>query len=103
MTYEYEIRFKLLFIFLLSSLTPAFATTFYISNSGNDLSSGIRMSEAWKSLVKLQEAANAGTIKAGDEVLFRRGDVFTGTLKWTTIWGQHCATGTVSQPIRFGA
>lgn len=103
MAYKYFKRICLIIFFISGYFAPVYATTYYISNSGNDVSSGVSMNAAWKSLVKLQEAANAGIIKTGDEILFKRGDVFTGTLKWTTIWGQNCATGTVSQPIRFAA
>lgn len=77
------------------------ATNFYVSNAGNNSNSGTFTTMSWQTLSKVQEAANANQIKAGDSILFKRGDVFTGTLKWTILYGQHCATGTATLPITF--
>lgn len=77
------------------------AANYFVSNSGDDNNSGTTTDAAWKTLVKVQIAGNSGIIKAGDCILFKKGETFTGILKWTTIWGQHCASGTALQPITF--
>lgn len=50
--------------------------TYYFSADGNDNSSGLSPSAAWKSMGKL----NAFTFREGDSIRFRRGDTFAGTL-----------------------
>lgn len=52
------------------------ARNFYFSMEGSDTNSGIKPSKAWKSMSKL----NSLKLNAGDSVLFRRGDVFTGEI-----------------------
>jgi len=53
------------------------ATTYYVSNSGNDTYSGLSTALPWKTLDKV----NATTFKAGDQILFKKGDIFYGSLK----------------------
>jgi hypothetical protein len=88
-------------ILLLFSMQDLKATAYYVSNGGNDENNGTSPTASWRTLEKVQAAANKGLLIAGDSILFKRGDVFTGTLKWATIWGQNCATGTPSKPITF--
>jgi parallel beta-helix repeat protein len=70
----------------------SFGATYYISNLGNDLNSGLSISLPWKTLGKV----NASTFAPGDQILFNRGDTFYGSL---TI-GQ---SGTSSSRIVYGA
>ena len=49
-------------------------TTYYVANSGNDGNDGLTPSTAWKTLDKVSSAE----LKAGDGVLFKRGDLFRG-------------------------
>ncbi|MBQ9069904.1 MAG: hypothetical protein IJY23_00975 [Clostridia bacterium] len=50
--------------------------TYYVSSDGDDNNDGLSPKSAWKSLVK---ASNA-ELREGDGVLFRRGDLFRGTV-----------------------
>lgn len=53
------------------------ATTYYLDATlGNDLATGVSPSQAWKSLEKL----NSISLKAGDKVLLKKGEVFLGEL-----------------------
>lgn len=72
----------------------AHATNFYVSSSGNDLNNGTSASTPWRTLAKLNASFSA--INAGDSVLFKRGEVFYGSL----IVGK---SGTVSARIIFSA
>ncbi len=70
----------------------SFAATYYVSNAGDDANSGLTEELAWKTLTKV----NAATFSAGDQILFKRGDTFYGTL---TIH----QSGTSGNPITYGA
>ncbi len=50
------------------------ATNYYVSSSGNDANSGTSESSPWKTLNKV----NSFTPKPGDQILFKRGDEWTG-------------------------
>ncbi|MBE6588768.1 MAG: hypothetical protein E7643_01190 [Ruminococcaceae bacterium] len=52
-------------------------TTYYVSASGNDENDGKSPASAWKTPARVSEAS----LRAGDGVLFCRGDVFRGQLK----------------------
>ncbi|MCH7411688.1 Ig-like domain-containing protein, partial [Belliella sp. DSM 111904] len=74
----------LLFLFIfLNGNTPIKAATFYISSSsGNDNETAARAqneNSPWKSIDKLNSIMNS--LSPGDKVLFKRGDVFYGTIK----------------------
>lgn len=51
-------------------------TIYYVSNSGNDKNDGLTPETAWKTLEKVSEAE----LLSGDGVLFRRGDLFRGSI-----------------------
>jgi hypothetical protein len=68
------------------------ATTYYVSNSGNDSNPGTSDSLSWKTLSKV----NKFFLRRGDQVLFKRGDSWQGTL----IPGTSGASGI---PIVYGA
>src|SRR5690348_9223605 len=53
-------------------------STYYVSPSGNDGSSGTSSSSAWKTVAKV----NAVSLRAGDQVLFQGGASFSGGLKF---------------------
>lgn len=74
-----------------SSLTT-YSTTYYISNSGNDLNSGLSPYTAWRTL----DRVNSITPLPGDKILFNRGDKWVGTIKINT-------SGTEDNPITFGS
>jgi hypothetical protein len=54
------------------------ATTYYVSSSGNDANSGTSEDSPWRSLEKVNKFFK---FNPGDQVLFRRGDEWVGTLK----------------------
>ncbi|MFT3681435.1 MAG: right-handed parallel beta-helix repeat-containing protein [Ferruginibacter sp.] len=64
-------------VILLSS-AQVHATNYYISAAGNDNADGTSPVSAWKSIDKLNHSFYR--IEAGDSILFRRGDVFYGSI-----------------------
>ena len=78
---------------LLFLLSTGFAqTTYYVADTGNDANDGRSIATPFRSLNRV----NAIDLKAGDAVLFRRGDAFRGRLEIRQ-------SGTVEKPIRFDA
>ena len=73
------------------SLTRA-QTTYYVASAGSDANDGRSVDKPFKSLTKV----NTLSLRAGDAVLFRRGDTFPGTLRIRQ-------SGTSEKPIRFDA
>ena len=69
-------------------------SVYYVSNSGNDASSGRSPETAWRTIDKVN--ASMGSIEPGESILFRRGDTFYGTINITK-------SGTSGNPITFGA
>ncbi len=80
---------NLLFSMILSAGFPAmaFATNYYISNTGSDNNSGRLQQQPWQSLKKLNEIA--GTLAPGDSVFFKRGGVYHGSITLTRSGVQH--------------
>ncbi|MBR8536161.1 T9SS type A sorting domain-containing protein [Carboxylicivirga sediminis] len=74
----------LFFLFVLMITPGLLATNYYISADGNDNNDGLTESTPWQTLSKVSEASandkNGGFIQAGDQILFRAGDVFEGQL-----------------------
>lgn len=78
-------------IALLILLTlPSFATTYYVSPSGNDNNSGTSEALAWKTLDKV----NAFTFAAGDSIALEGGVIFNGGIINASL-----ANGLPGQPI----
>ncbi|WP_310587739.1 PA14 domain-containing protein [Fibrella rubiginis] len=63
-------------LLLVSSVATQAQTTYYVANSGNDGNGGRSADNPFQSLNKV----NSLTLQPGDQVLFRRGDTFRGTL-----------------------
>ncbi len=82
----------LLSILIAHSSMVSFAATYYVSNAGDDANSGLNEELAWETLTKV----NSATFSAGDQILFKRGDTFYGSL----IISQ---SGSSGNPITFGA
>ena len=61
---------------LQASATPQPASTYYVDPAGNDTNNGSSEATPWKSIAKV----NATTFKPGDQILFKRGGTWTGTL-----------------------
>ncbi|RNI30966.1 hypothetical protein EFY79_21145, partial [Hanamia caeni] len=68
------------------------AKTFYVSNGGNDLNSGVDPTTPWQTLSKV----NSFTFNPGDQISFKRGDAFYGRITINQ-------SGTSGNPITFGA
>jgi hypothetical protein len=81
----------LLLTVLFASLKSG-AVNYYVSAAGSDAANGTSLTTPWQSITKI----NASTFRPGDNVLFRRGDTFYGTL----VVNQ---SGAVGNPIVFGA
>jgi hypothetical protein len=79
-------------LFLVLSFT-ANARTYYISNSGNDSNSGTDASSPWQTLNKVNSFRN---FAPGDNILFRRGDTFYGSIIVSN-------SGSSGNPITYGA
>ncbi len=88
------IKFLKSFSFILCVLfaTNSFATTYYVSPSGNDSNSGTSPSEAWRTLDKVSSFSP----KPGAQILFQKGGKWVGTI-------QVNASGTSGNPIIYGA
>ena len=65
---------KLFFIILLLPFY-SFANTYYVSQNGNNDSSGLSINKAWQTLSKVQS-----TVASGDSVLFAKGSKFADSL-----------------------
>jgi len=72
----------------------AFSTNYYISNTGNDSSTGLSPSLAWQTINKLNTEFRK--ILPGDTIFFKRGETFYGSIKVTT-------SGTADSSIVFTA
>jgi uncharacterized repeat protein (TIGR02059 family) len=86
---------KTTFFVILLAISPlAAATDYYIKNSGNDLNSGTSDEAAWATIDKVNSIFSV--LKPGDRILFKRGNIFYGTIKITK-------SGASGSPITFGA
>jgi len=84
---------KLILILFLLYCISGKAAIYYVSSSdGSDSDSGLTDALAWASLTKV----NATTFTAGDQILFKRGDSWYGTLTVKQ-------SGVSGNPITFGA
>ncbi len=74
--------------FALAVASPLYATSYYISPSGNDSNSGTSPSEPWQTIIKV----NSTTFSPGDRILFQAGGTWSGQL-----WPQ--GSGADGKPI----
>lgn len=65
------------------------ARNYYFSTSGNNKNEGTTPREAFKSLSKLEDIS----LKPGDKILLKKGDVFEGTIELVNV------SGTIRKPI----
>lgn len=69
-----------IFIILFSVIIQyTFATTYYVSNAGNDANNGTSSATSWKTLGYVRSHL-VGAISPGDSILLKRGDIWKETL-----------------------
>ncbi|HEY5391909.1 MAG TPA: hypothetical protein VIJ57_07335, partial [Hanamia sp.] len=83
---------KLLIILSFLLYKNSFATTYYFSATGDDNNAGTSASSPFQTLAK----ANSLFLYPGDQILFKRGDVFYGLLS-------NRSSGSIGHPIIYGA
>ena len=85
---------KILIVSIILSLASnnLFATTYYVSNSGNDTVSGLSPTAPWLTINKV----NASTFLPGDSILFNRNNTWNERLQVPT-------AGVIDSNILFGA
>ncbi len=88
----------LLLVCLLSSHAAPAAVYYVDAAGGNDANTGVSAASAWKTL----DRVNAGKFKSGDEVLFKRGQVFYGSLRPSASGVSYAAYGTGDKPVISG-
>ena len=87
------VRHVLTWLLAVSSLSTVKAQkVYYVSASGSDANTGLSEQAPFQSLTRL----NALSLQAGDQILFRRGDVFAGSLSIRY-------SGSASSPITLDA
>ena len=87
-------RFTCLFAIGLVLFTfPGNATTYYVSSTGNDANPGTSEDLPWQSLTRVN---NFFKLYPGDQILFKRGDAWSGTVTVR-------ASGTAGSPITYGS
>src|SRR5690554_6465772 len=81
----YDLKGLILFL-CLALIIPAKATTYYFSSSSGDDNRSSQDAQnpatPWKSLDKLNSIFSS--LQPGDSILFKSGDVFTGSIVVTT-------------------
>lgn len=87
---------KLITIFFASLAITLNATNYYVKNGGNDGAAGTSDATAWANISKVNSEWLAGTFAPGDSILFRRGDLWHGTITVSE-------SGTSGSPIVIGA
>jgi hypothetical protein len=91
---NFENRAKKIFLSLMLVCISfwGWTATYYVSSTGNDSNTGLTTTLAWQNLSKV----NAMTFVAGDQILFRRGDTFYGSINIKN-------AGNAGSPITVGA
>ncbi len=91
--YNHFVIFFLIIGFTLITF-PGNAVTYFVSSTmGNDANSGTSENSPWQSITKVN---NYFKLYPGDQILFKKGDEWTGTLKVNI-------SGTTDKPIVFGS
>ena len=70
--------FTVFCILIITLGLKANGTDYYLSPAGNDSASGTSPEKAWKSIGKV----NATIFRPGDNILFKAGETFAGSLKF---------------------
>jgi parallel beta-helix repeat protein len=92
-----RLSYGLLALWLFSSLN-VYAQSYYLSSStGDDAKDGKTEATAWKTLTRYHQAMKSKVFKTGDDIYFKRGDVFGGQMYTTLLPG-----GTAQDPFIIG-
>jgi uncharacterized repeat protein (TIGR02059 family) len=83
-----------LFLIFLALSSLAAATDYYVKTGGNDQNTGTSDASAWATIDKVNSMFSV--LKPGDRILFKRGNIFYGTIRITK-------SGAASSPITLGA
>ncbi len=84
----------LVYAVILVGCGSAFATTYYVSPSGNDTYSGTSPEQAWRTIGKV----NGVTFSDGDNIYFQGGQTFSGSLSFSS-----ADSGTALNPVTVGS
>lgn len=87
-------QFVCSFFFVSLLYVSGYATTFYVSPTGNDGASGLSPATAWRTLNR----AGLATYGPGDSLLFEGSQTFNGTL-----WLPNLGSGTAVAPVYIGS
>lgn len=79
----------------IASIHDVNATTYYVSTSGSDSGSGRSPDEAWQTI----DRVNRGNYNAGDRILFKGGQRFTGSMLFTP----SNSRGTETSPVEISS
>lgn len=90
--------FSIILVFAIQLSLKA-QTTYYISALGDDNAVGTSELTPWKTLSKI----NNSTFASGDQILFRRGDIFYGKLRVNSSGLTFAAYGSGDKPVISGA
>jgi parallel beta-helix repeat protein len=89
---NYSSRILLSFVFFIFFSFTVNATVYYVSTSGSDSNTGTSTDKPWKTLSKV----NSFSFKPGDQILFKRGEEWSGTITVKQ-------SGASGSPITYGA
>ncbi|MDM8565500.1 right-handed parallel beta-helix repeat-containing protein [Candidatus Halobeggiatoa sp. HSG11] len=76
----YQLKQLIFLLILLFFTIPSYATTYYLANNGNNANIGTNENAAWQTINQLNQAFKDKMIQAGDNILFKRGDIFYGQI-----------------------
>ena len=91
-------RKNLMFVFFLLMATCLHAKTYYVSASGNNSNTGLTEASSWQTIFKI----NSFNFALGDVILFKRGDLFYGSITIRQHSLRYGAYGTGAKPIISG-
>lgn len=95
------LKIYLIVILFLTQGIPLLAQhTYYVSAAGNDVNSGLSEAEPWQTLGKVN--GEMASFQAGDQILFKRGETFHGSLLVTQDQLSFGAFGAGNKPVISG-
>ena len=91
-------RKNFMFVFFLLIATCLHAKTYYVSTSGNNSNTGLTEASSWQTISKI----NSFNFALNDVILFKRGDIFYGSITILQHNLTYGAYGTGAKPIISG-